>query len=122
MVDNFENWLREQLEHDGPATFAQFMEWALYHPKYGYYSTGPNIGPRGDFTTSPEASPAFGRLMARHVADVDALLDHPGTLDVLECGPGRGTLARQVLDTLRANYPSAYERTRYWLLEISPAL
>src|SRR5262245_29913526 len=98
------------------------MNWALYHPHYGYYSTGPKIGPRGDFTTSPEASPAFGRLLANHVADLDTLLDHPDRFDVIECGPGLGTLARGLLDALAAEKPDLYERLRYYLVEISPAL
>src|SRR2546426_1048331 len=59
-TDSFLTWIRERIEERGPATVAQFMEWALYHPQYGYYSGGPSIGPRGDFTTSPEASRAFG--------------------------------------------------------------
>ncbi len=86
-------------------TVAQFMAWALYHPEHGYYMTGPNIGPRGDFTTSPEASPAFGKLLATHVAEVDALLGHPPAFDIVECGPGRGTLAYQLLDAQEAQYP-----------------
>src|SRR5436190_17800338 len=103
-----EAWICDQIRARGPVTVAQFMAWALYHPQYGYYSRGPNIGPRGDFTTSPEASPAFGRLLANHVADVDALLGHPALLNVIECGPGRGTLARDLLDALAQERPELY--------------
>src|SRR5690349_3218747 len=98
------------------------MEWALYHPQYGYYSGGPAIGPRGDFTTSPEASSAFGQLLANHVADVDRLLGHPSILHVVECGPGLGTLARDLLDVARDRLPDLYGRMRYWLVEVSPGL
>jgi len=114
--------LRREIEANGPMTVAQFMAWALYHPEHGYYMKGPNIGPRGDFTTSPEASTAFGKLLATHVAEVDVLLEHPPAFDIVECGPGRGTLAYQLLDALEAQYPSLYERSTYWLVEISPAL
>src|SRR5438094_8248795 len=99
------DWIRHRLSDGGPVTFAQFMEWALYHPKYGYYSVGPNIGPRGDFTTSPEASSAFGRLLATHAMDIDTLLDHPATFHLIECGPGRGTLAGDLLDALSLSHP-----------------
>jgi SAM-dependent MidA family methyltransferase len=98
------------------------MEWALYHPAYGYYAGGPNIGPRGDFTTSPEASPSFGRLLANHVADVDALLGHHPQFTVVECGPGRGTLAADLLEALATERRELYERTHYYLVEISSAL
>jgi SAM-dependent MidA family methyltransferase len=116
------DFIRSRIAATGPITMAQFMEWALYHPQHGYYMTGPSIGPRGDFTTSPEASPAFGRLLARHVAEVDALLDQPPAFDIVECGPGRGTLALQILDHLKSEYPALYLRATYWLVEISPAL
>jgi SAM-dependent MidA family methyltransferase len=122
VTDPFVSWLRERLQEDGPVTFAQFMEWALYHPKHGYYSTTPNIGPRGDFTTSPEASPLFGRLMAVHVANIDAMLGNPPVFNVIECGPGRGTLALDLLDSLRSENPDLYSRIGYWLVEISPGL
>src|SRR5713226_2846912 len=95
---SLESWIGEQIRQSGPVTVAQFMAWALYHPDYGYYTTGPNIGPRGDFTTSPEASPAFGRLFAEHLKEIDDLLGHPTPFDAIECGPGRGTLASDLLD------------------------
>ncbi len=115
-------FIRSHIAKRGPVTVARFMEWALYHPLYGYYMTGPNIGPRGDFTTSPEASPVFGKLLARHIVEVDALLEHPTTFDIVEFGPGRGTLAGQLMDELHSLYPDIYSRSRYWLVEISPAL
>ncbi|HYP41727.1 MAG TPA: SAM-dependent methyltransferase, partial [Chloroflexia bacterium] len=115
-------WIREQIRANGPVTVARFMEWALYHPQHGYYTTGPNIGPRGDFTTSPEASPMFGRLLAKHVTETDALLGHPSPFHVTEFGPGRGTLAGDLLDRVQQTDPSLYQRLRYWLVEVSPAL
>jgi SAM-dependent MidA family methyltransferase len=118
----FERWLRERIQERGPVTVAEFIEHALYHPQFGYYTSGPNIGPRGDFVTSPEASPAFGRLLAAHVAEVDALLDSPSTMEVIEYGPGKGTLARNLLAELSVSRPDLYNRLQYWLVEISPAL
>ena len=121
-TEPFEQWLRERILKYGPLTVAEFMQHALYHPRFGYYMGGPNIGPRGDFVTSPEASPAFGKLLATHVAEVDGLLNNPLSLIVIECGPGKGTLARDLLDELKANYPELYSRLHYWLVELSPAL
>lgn len=114
--------IRERIRGSGPISVAQFMEQALYYPQLGYYSRGPSIGPRGDFTTSPEASPAFAKLLARHVADVDALLGRPALFHIVECGPGLGTLAAGILATIRSTYPGLYGRIRYYLVEISAAL
>ena len=118
LADEIGDYIRQH----GPITFAQFMEWALYHPEHGYYMRGPSIGPRGDFTTSPEASPEFGRLLAKHVAEVDSLLDSPPTFDLVEYGPGKGTLAHDLLQELALRHPGLYTRLRYHLIEISPAL
>ncbi|MEO6457237.1 MAG: SAM-dependent methyltransferase [Chloroflexia bacterium] len=115
-------WIEARIREQGPVTVKQFMEWALYHPEYGYYTRGPNIGPRGDFTTSPEASPAFAQMLARHVAEVDALLGNPKTFDIVEFGPGRGTLAYDLLDDLASHASDLYSRANYYLIEISPAL
>lgn len=115
-------WVREQIQAYGPVTLARFIEWSLYHPDYGYYSRGPNIGPGGDFLTSPETSVAFGQLLAVHVSEIDALLNHPTAFNIIECGPGQGTLALDLLYALREGDPDLYARCRYWLVEISPAL
>jgi SAM-dependent MidA family methyltransferase len=116
------DWIRERIAREGPVTFARFMEWALYHPEYGYYTAGPSIGPRGDFTTSPEASPAFGYALTRHVQDVDLLLGTPTPMRVVEFGPGLGTLARDLLDRLKRDDPNLYARLRYTLVDVSPSL
>ena len=119
--DKLRAWILGQVGR-GPVTFAQFMEWALYHPDWGYYTRGPNIGTRGDFTTSSEASPAFGMLMARHVADIDEMLGKPRHFTVLEFGPGRGTLARDLLENLCAEQPEIYARLQYLMVDVSPGL
>jgi SAM-dependent MidA family methyltransferase len=115
-------WIRARIVEHGPVTMAQFIEWALYHPNFGYYATGPEIGPRGDFTTSPEASPLFGRLLARHVADIDELLGRPDSFNLIECGPGLGTMALDLLDEVESAAPDMYRRLRYRLVEISRTL
>mgnify|MGYP003331439231 CR=1 FL=1 len=45
-------------------SLARFMELALMHPQYGYYSTKEKIFNKGgDFTTSPEISQMFGEMV-----------------------------------------------------------
>jgi len=38
---------------------------------------------------------------------------------IYEIGAGNGTLAMNILDFLRENYPDVYDRTRYNIIEIS---
>ncbi len=81
--------LRDRIRREGPISFADFMEAALYDPDAGYYSRGAPIGEGGDFVTSPSVSPAFAATLARRFAEDAAVLD--GALDFVEVGAGEGT-------------------------------
>ncbi len=91
--------LREKIRRaGGQISFATFMHEALYAPGLGYYSAGATkFGAEGDFTTAPEISPIFGRVLARQVAEV--LRNIEGG-EVLEIGAGSGKLAVDMLIAL----------------------
>ncbi|NCF59212.1 MAG: SAM-dependent methyltransferase [Gammaproteobacteria bacterium] len=93
------DYIRSRI-HDagGSISFAEFMHYALYAPRLGYYSAGTRkFGDDGDFVTAPEISPLFGRVIARQCAGV--LRNVPGGA-ILEFGAGSGRLALEVLRTL----------------------
>lgn len=93
------------------------MARALHDPVHGYYARNiRDIGMRGDFTTAPQLSEAPGKAIAAWVAR--ALRD-TGTRNVIEIGPGLGTLTQQVI----RNLPLGLRlRTRFHLVESSPNL
>jgi SAM-dependent MidA family methyltransferase len=43
-------------------------------------------------------------------------------LHIYELGAGNGTLAKDILDYLRSDYPEVYDRTKYITIEISGQL
>jgi SAM-dependent MidA family methyltransferase len=113
--------IRAEIERDGPLTFARFMEIALYDPARGYYRGAvARPGRAGDFLTAPEASPIFGRTIARFARAVHAALGAPGTFTIREHGAGTGALAApMVAELLAANdQPPAI---RYLVDEVEPA-
>jgi len=118
-------WLQERIRSRGPIPFVQFMEAALYHPEHGYYCRpGATTGREGDFYTSADVHPAFGRLLARQIAE---LADRTAAgamdrFDVIEAGPGTGKLARDVIDALDSERPDLARRVVFTLVEISPSL
>src|ERR1051325_2445970 len=76
--------------------FSRYMELVLYAPGLGYYAAGARkFGEHGDFVTAPEVTPMFGKCIGRQAAEV--LTRVPGG-DVLELGPGSGTLAVDIYE------------------------
>ena len=98
-------------------SFSQYMNMALYHPKYGYYSSAlPKLGASGDFVTAPEISPIFSRCLARQAQQVLVELDSP---NIIEFGAGQGTMAKDILLELIA---LEQPLERYYILEVSADL
>src|SRR5689334_4689374 len=63
--------IRDQIENNGPQTFAWFMQQALYHPEHGYYSSGRcHIGREGDYFTNVSVGPLFGQLLASQFSEI----------------------------------------------------
>ena len=92
--------LRTRIRNEGPLSFRDFMEEALYHPEFGYYNSTRNpIGRQGDFYTSSDLDPIFGKLLARKFAQMASALGvSPEGFTIVELGAGRGLLARQILE------------------------
>jgi SAM-dependent MidA family methyltransferase len=100
-----------------PIPFEQFMARALHDPQHGYYArriTG--VGRRGDFTTAPMLSEAPARAIAAWVVRA---LRETGCRNLVEIGPGEGTLAADVLRHLPWHVRL---RTRLHLVETSAPL
>ena len=90
--------LRQQIKAQGPLSLAEYMRQCLCHPDFGYYMRRDVFGRRGDFTTSPEISQLFGEMVGIWTSIALDRVAKPNW-QLVEFGPGRGTLA---LDTLRA--------------------
>jgi len=108
----------EKIRKEGPLSFHDFMEMALYYPGQGYYtSTGERLGHGGDYYTSPYLTSLFGEMLAGQLEEMwQALGRQP--LTVVEYGAGTGLLCRDILHRLSAN-PELYESLRYYIIEKS---
>src|SRR2546423_5752657 len=112
-----------EIELSGPVSFAWFMEQALYHPKYGYYSSGKaKLGRTGDYFTSVSVGPTFGKLLAAQFAEIWEKLGKPDNFTIVEQGAHSGDLARDVLTALQRDSRQCFERMRYVIAEPFPAL
>ena len=114
--------LRDEIEREGPTTFARFMDRALYEPELGYYRrTRPGPGREGDFLTAPETHAIFGRAVARQLDEVWDRLGRPDPFVLREYGAGVGTLAREVLDGLKQEASGLTAAIRYEPIEVEAA-
>ena len=112
MTSPLVTYLRSRIQQDGPLSFRDFMEAVLYHPEFGYYTSARNpIGREGDFYTSSDLDPVFGKLLARKFSQMASALGiAPENFTILELGAGRGLLAREILKHQRFGY-SILERS-----------
>jgi NADH dehydrogenase [ubiquinone] 1 alpha subcomplex assembly factor 7 len=112
--------IRRRILLEGPLTLAAVMEEALAG-RNGYYRGQDPLGPEGDFITAPEVSQMFGELIGLWCVDTWQRLGAPATFNLVEMGPGRGTL---MADALRAARVSSgfLAAKRLHLVEINAAL
>lgn len=103
--------------------FVDYMDMVLYEPNYGYYATNTaNIGPLGDFFTSPHLGADFGELLAEQFVQMWEILNCPVPFTLLELGAGQGLLAADILEYLSYRYPDFFAALDYVIVERSAAL
>ncbi len=113
--------LMARIRRDGPLPVRDYMAACLGDPDHGYYRTRSVIGRDGDFITAPEISQVFGELVGLWAAVVWQQMGGPAAINLVEIGPGRGTLMR---DALRATARVAgfHGALRVTMIEPSPVL
>ncbi len=112
-------WLAERLRSAGGwVPFSTYMQWALHDPDHGAYGSGRlQVGPRGDFATSPSLGPDFAALLAPQIAQWLEAQPPQAPLALVETGPGEGQLALQLAEALSQGWPALAARTELVLVE-----
>jgi SAM-dependent MidA family methyltransferase len=112
--------LAERIRASGAISFAEFMRECLYHPIHGYYSRD-SARRFGDYYTSVDVHPIFGRLLARQFEEMWEVLGSPRPFVVAESGAGVGRLASHILDFSARALPEFYAALEYVAVERSSA-
>ncbi len=111
----------DRIRQSGPITVAEFMHLALYAPGAGYYARAVRrSGRAGDFVTSVDLGPLFGRLLAAWFCEMQDALAGDAPFDLVEAAAGNGRLTRDILDACICHRPDLYGRVRATLVECSP--
>ncbi len=123
----------KKITSQGPMSFEAFMESALYHPEYGYYTkNSAGIGKTGDFYTSSHLHPVFGAMLGRQMYEMWETMGLPENFKIVEMGAGMGYLAQDIMEYLKGftgarghggkGKEDFYKSFRYTIVEISPHL
>jgi len=94
--------LRARIGRDGPLPVDEYMRSCLTDPEHGYWQRQATIGADGDFVTAPEISQVFGELIGLWAGVVWCNMGAPAPVNLVELGPGRGTLLRDALRAARS--------------------
>lgn len=122
---NLEAIICEEIKQSaaGRISFDRWMDLALYHPDYGYYTSGKvEIGSKGDFFTSSSLGADFGELLAEQFVEMAEFLGTSQGFTLVEVGAGSGILAKDILDYLSKNYPDFSQNLSYIIIEQSQKL
>ena len=114
-------YLKSLIKLQGPLTVSQFMNEALFHPKFGYYTNNQPIGRDGDFITAPEISQVFGELIAAYQVNLWQNNYNSQEINLVEMGAGKGTLMHDIL-RFASKIPNFLEKTTVNIIELSPKL
>lgn len=107
-----------QINEQGPISFATYMDAVAD----AYYARGTVFGKAGDFITAPEISQVFGELVGLWCVTAWQALGQPRNFNLVECGPGRGTLMADALRTVWDIAPIFARSASLHLVERSDAL
>ena len=118
-MNKLELRIKSYIEENGPITFDEFVEFALYDKDYGYYTKDSDkFGKSGDFYTSPAVHKAFGQVISNFIAIVHESTSE-NNFSVIELGSGTGYLALDILDSLKKYNPAIYENIDYLCIDSS---
>ena len=99
----------------------KFFLKVLYDKKFGYYSTKKPFGIKGDYITAPKISNLFSDIIAIWLISTWESFGKPKYFNIVELGPGDGTLAKNLLKTFK-KFPKFDMAKDIYLYEISDLL
>lgn len=117
MPQSLPDWLADALAaHGGMLPLGTYMALSNQH----YYARSTVIGRQGDFITAPEISQLFGEMLGIWVVQQWQALGSPMQWQLIELGPGRGTLMNDALRVILKFIPG--DSFCLYAVETSPTL
>ncbi|EEA24749.1 hypothetical protein TMatcc_007848 [Talaromyces marneffei ATCC 18224] len=121
--------LADAIRTTGPISIAAYMRQVLTNPDAGYYTTPSSqsktevFGKKGDFITSPEITQIFGELVGIWAVTEWMAQGMPKEgVELIEVGPGKGTLMDDILRTVQNFKQFSKSIENIYLVEASAPL
>ena len=114
--------LSAKIRFSGPITVAEYMREVAINPIHGFYVSREALGKHGHFVTSPELSQMFGECVAVWLLHEWMKMGEPADFQLVELGPGKGTLLTDILRTLSKLQPGLVQGISLHLVEVSPRM
>jgi len=108
-----------KIRFSGPITVAEYMREVLTNPVQGIYMNNSPLGAEGHFVTSPEISQVFGECIGIWLLNEWMKMGAPLPMQIVELGPGKGTLLNDILRTITQLRPKDQPHISLHLVEIS---
>lgn len=106
----------------GPITLHDYIAQTSNHMVHGYYQQeAEKIGTGGDFVTSPEISQLFGEMIAVWLLSAWKALGSPKSVNLVELGPGKGTLMKDIL-RITSQFPEFRDAITVHMVELSDTM
>ena len=102
-------------------TLDQFINFALYDKKSGYYMKKNPFGKDGDFITAPNITRLFSEIVAIWTITFWKSIGSPKKFNLLELGAGNGEMMKVINETL-LNFPECYNACNFMIHEKSDFL
>lgn len=113
--------IKSRIKEKGVISFRDFMEMALYHPDYGYYTCrDEKIGGFGDYYTASELDPIFGHLLAKQFIEIYQNYFFAEDFHIVEIGSGKGYLLYDVISYIKENNEDIFHKIKFISVEKSP--
>ena len=116
-----EKQIRRIISDKGFVCIDEFMRLSMSASDEAYYRSKQPLGESADFITSPEISQMFGEMIGLWCLDVWHKIGKPNPVNILELGPGRGLLMRDLLRGIK-NAHSFLDALQIELLDINDLL
>jgi len=98
-----------------------FIDFCLYKFKHSYYQKKNYFGHKGDFVTAPHISSIFSEMLSIWILLFYKKINEPKEINILELGPGDGTMAYDILSSLK-KFKFLECKINYYLFEKSISL